>query len=127
MKRLILSFLVFCLPVAFLIAQNVASGPVITFQEKTHDFGDVKKGQPVTFEFVFTNTGKQPLLLSEPRSSCGCTIPSWPKEPIMPGQKKSISITFDAEKEGEFSKQVTILSNAENSPEVLVIKGFVVL
>lgn len=127
MKRLILSFLVLCLPVAFLAAQNVASGPVITFEKKTHDFGNVKKGQPVTFEFVFTNTGKQPLLLSEPRSSCGCTVPSWPKEPIMPGQKKSISITFDAEKEGEFSKQVTVLSNAENSPEVLVIKGIVVL
>jgi hypothetical protein len=111
---------------AYLNAQNVASGPVISFEKLTHDFGAVKKGTPVSYDFVFTNTGKQPLLLSEPRSSCGCTVPSYPKEPIMPGQKKSIKITFDAEKEGDFSKQVNILSNAENSPVVIVIKGKVI-
>lgn len=101
------------------------SSPVITFEKKVHNFGDLKKGTPVSYEFIFTNTGRQPLFLSEPRSSCGCTVPSWPDEPIMPGQKKGITLTFDAAKEGEFSKQVTILSNADNSPEVLIIKGVV--
>ena len=126
MKKIVFSLLMMVLPFAFVAAQNVASGPVISFEKLTHDFGSVKQGTPVTFEFVFTNTGKQPLLLSEPRSSCGCTVPTYPKEPIMPGQKKSVKITFDAEKEGEFSKQVNILSNAENSPVVLVVKGKVI-
>ncbi|MPM10238.1 hypothetical protein SDC9_56566 [bioreactor metagenome] len=126
MKRIIFSALLLCLPLIYLGAQNVASGPVISFEKLTHDFGDVKQGTPVTYDFVFTNTGKEPLLLSEPRSSCGCTVPSYPKEPIMPGQKKSIKITFDAEKAGPFNKQVNILSNAENSPVVIVIKGNVI-
>jgi len=123
MKRFIISALLLCLPLVYLSAQNVATGPVISFEKLTHDFGQIKQGTPVSFEFVFTNTGKEPLLLSEPRSSCGCTVPSYPKEPIMPGQKKSIKITFDAEKSGDFSKQVNVLSNAENSPVVIVIKG----
>lgn len=114
------------LPFAFVAAQNVATGPVISFEKLTHDFGSINNGVPISYDFVFTNTGKQPLLLSEPRSSCGCTVPSYPKEPIMPGQKKTIKITFDAEKEGDFSKQVNILSNAENSPVVIVIKGKVI-
>jgi len=123
MKRFIISALLLCLPLVYLSAQNVATGPVISFEKLTHDFGQIKQGTPVSFEFVFTNTGKEPLLLSEPRSSCGCTVPSYPKEPIMPGPKKSIKITFDAEKSGDFSKQVNVLSNAENSPVVIVIKG----
>ncbi|HBG69440.1 MAG: hypothetical protein A2W93_15310 [Bacteroidetes bacterium GWF2_43_63] len=126
MKRIIFSLLMMALPFAFVAAQNVATGPVISFEKLTHDFGSISKGTPISYDFVFTNTGKQPLLLSEPRSSCGCTVPSYPKEPIMPGQKKSIKITFDAEKEGDFSKQVNILSNAENSPVVIVIKGKVI-
>ncbi|HPS83421.1 MAG TPA: DUF1573 domain-containing protein [Bacteroidales bacterium] len=126
MKKIIISLLMLALPLVYVSAQNVATGPVISFEKLTHDFGTISKGTPVSYDFVFTNTGKEPLLLSEPRSSCGCTVPSYPKEPIMPGQKKSIKITFDAEKEGEFNKQVNILSNAENSPVVIVIKGKVI-
>lgn len=126
MKRLIIALFITALPAMYLSAQNVATGPVITFEKLTHDFGKVNQGQPVTFDFVFTNTGKQPLLLSEPKSSCGCTVPSYPQQPIMPGQKQKISITFDAEKTGEFSKQVNVFSNAENSPVVIVVKGIVI-
>lgn len=128
MKKIVFSLMMMTLPFAFASAQNVASGPIISFEKLMHDFGAVKQGTSVTYEFVFTNTGKQPLMLSEPRSSCGCTVPTYPKEPIMPGQKKSIKVTFDAgaEKLGEFSKQVNILSNAENSPVVIVIKGKVI-
>lgn len=122
MKKNILFFFLFVLIGTAVHAQD----PVITFTAKVHDFGQVKQGTPVTFDFAFKNTGKAPLFLSQPRSSCGCTIPSYPKEPIMPGQSGKISITFDAEKAGEFSKQVTIISNAENSPETLVIKGVVI-
>lgn len=97
----------------------------MTFEKKVHDFGDINKGTPVTYEFVFTNTGRQPIFLSKPRSSCGCTVPTYSEKPVMPGQKSSIVIKFDAAKEGSFSKQVTILSNAENSPVILIIKGTV--
>lgn len=122
MKKNILVFSFF-LMVGFAVK---AQDPVITFTAKVHDFGQIKQGTPVTYDFVFKNTGKAPLFLSQPRSSCGCTVPSYPKEPIMPGQNGKISITFDAEKAGEFSKQVTIISNAENSPETIVIKGVVI-
>ncbi|MCX7696762.1 MAG: DUF1573 domain-containing protein [Bacteroidales bacterium] len=99
--------------------------PIITFEKTTHDFGKIKKGSKVSCEFVFINTGKAPLFLSEPRSTCGCTVPSYPKEPIMPGQKNKIVVTYDAEEKGVFTKYVTVFSNAENSPVVLVIKGVV--
>lgn len=120
MKRTIFILVIFLS--GFLMAQE----PVMTFEKTVHDFGKIKKGKPVSVEFVFTNTGKAPLILSEPRSNCGCTVPSYPKEPIMPGQKSKIVVTYDAEAEGNFTKQVTVFSNAENSPIVLVVKGTVV-
>ncbi|NLL28327.1 MAG: DUF1573 domain-containing protein [Bacteroidales bacterium] len=126
MKKIFLNFLILFLPLFYASAQSNTSGPVISFEKTTHDFGNVKKGNDVSFDFVFTNTGKQPLFLSEPRSSCGCTVPSYPKEPIMPGQKKNIRITFTADKEGAFSKQVSVLSNAENSPVIIIVKGNVI-
>jgi len=122
MKRILFSILLLSIPFVFLSAQ---SDPVMTFEKKVHDFGDINKGTPVTYEFVFTNTGRQPIFLSKPRSSCGCTVPTYSEKPVMPGQKSSIVIEFDAAKEGPFSKQVTILSNAENSPVILIIKGTV--
>lgn len=100
--------------------------PVISFEKKVHDFGTIKLGEKVSYAFKFTNTGKAPLILSQPRSSCGCTVPSWPKEPIMPGRSGEILITFDAEEIATFAKQITVISNAENSPEIILIKGVVV-
>lgn len=122
MKRIILSILLISIPFLFLSAQNE---PVMTFEKTVHNFGDIKKGHPVAYEFVFTNTGRQPIFLSKPRSSCGCTVPTYSEKPIMPGQKSSITIEFDAAKEGPFNKQVTIISNAENSPVILIVKGTV--
>lgn len=103
-----------------------AQEPMMAFDKTTHDFGKIKITDIVSVDFTIKNIGKAPLFLSEPRSTCGCTVASYPKEPIMPGQSNKISITFEPEKEGPFTKQITIFSNAENSPITLVIKGEVI-
>lgn len=122
--------IIVCLVFASVLYANAQSGVVtgafISFEKLTHEMGDVKLDSTATYDFVFTNTGKEPLLLSEPRSSCGCTVPSYPTDPIMPGQKNTIKITFKADKTGPFTKMINVLSNAENSPVVIVIKGTVI-
>jgi hypothetical protein len=103
------------------------NGPVITFKTTMHDYGDIYKGSDGSYSFVFTNTGNEPLILSKPRSSCGCTVPSWPKEPILPGESNKIKVTYNTSKIGVFSKSVTIYSNSRNKKTmVLRIKGKVV-
>jgi len=96
---------------------------VMTFTETVHDYGTIKKDSDGSYEFKFTNTGNEPLILSKPRSNCGCTVPEWPQEPIMPGQSNVIKVTYNTKILGPINKQVTILSNASNSPVVLQIKG----
>jgi len=129
MKKLTLLVTLF-LAVTVLFAQDVKKdkdGPQITFKEDLHDYGNVYLGGDGTYEFVFTNTGNEPLILSKPRSSCGCTVPSWPKEPILPGENNKIKVTYNTHKAGAFNKTVTVYSNAVNkSAVVLRIKGTVV-
>jgi hypothetical protein len=99
----------------------------ISFKEESYYFGDIPEGPPVTHEFKFTNTGKEPLILSNVRASCGCTTPSWPKEPILPGKEGSIMVTYSTQgRPGTFSKVITITSNADNPNKVIDIKGDVV-
>ena len=75
-------------------------------------------------EFRFTNTGDEPLLVQKPKSSCGCTIPSWPKEPILPGESEVIKVTYRTNRVGNINKTVTVTSNAVNNPSVVLrIKG----
>lgn len=95
----------------------------IEFKKNTHDFGNIDFGGDGTCEFVFTNTGKVPLVLSNVTSSCGCTVPDWPHEPVKAGENEIIRVSYDTYKEGAFTKSVTVLSNAENSPVRLFIKG----
>jgi hypothetical protein len=116
----------FVLCIFFAIGSLSAQEPMMSFDKTTHDFGKIKITDNVSVDFIIKNTGKAPLFLSEPRSTCGCTVASYPKEPIMPGQSSKITVTFEPEKEGPFTKQVTIFSNAENSPVTLVIKGEII-
>ena len=103
------------------------NGPVITFKTTLHDYGEIYKGSDGGYNFVFTNTGNEPLILSKPRSSCGCTVPSWPKEPILPGEENKIKVTYNTTKIGAFNKSVTIYSNAKNKKTIVLrIKGKVV-
>ena len=102
------------------------NAPEITFVKTVHDYGTIIKGGDGSCVFEFTNTGKEPLILSRPRSSCGCTVPTWPQYPILPGKTDKIKITYDTKRLGTIHKQVTIISNAKNPTVVLTIKGKVV-
>jgi len=103
-----------------------ASGPQMNFQNETIDYGTINKGANGEREFVFTNTGTEPLIISNAQGSCGCTVPTWPKEPIMPGQKSAIKVKYDTNREGPFTKYVTLTTNAGGQESLrLTIKGTV--
>ena len=104
----------------FAVAQEEESvvGSKITFTEKTFDFGDIIQGEKVEHIFEFENTGNESLILSDVRTTCGCTAPEWPREPITPGSKASLKVVFNsAGKMGVQNKVITVMSNAVNSPE----------
>lgn len=103
------------------------NGPQITFEKTTHDFGKIPFNGDGTYEFRFQNTGNEPLILSQPKSSCGCTVPEWPKKPIHPGESDVIRITYKyTDRPGNFNKYVTIFSNTKDNKDVkLYIKGTV--
>lgn len=98
-------------------AAEKKDGPVITWDKKTHDFGDINQGDKVDHTFYFTNTGTEPLLITNVQVSCGCTTPKgWPRDPVPPGGKAELSISFNSTgKMGKQSKPVTIISNAVNT------------
>ena len=103
---------------------TVQMGPEIEFEKVVHDYGDVPYNGNGECEFRFTNTGTEPLLVQKPKSSCGCTIPSWPNEPILPGESDVIKVTYRTNRAGNINKTVTVTSNAvKNSTVVLRIKG----
>lgn len=105
---------------------QVPAGPTtkMTFKYIEYDFGTVKDGEIVRHEYEFTNTGTEPLIIADAKASCGCTVPSWPKEPIQPGDKGKIKVEFDSKgKPGPQSKKVTITANTDPAPLYLTIKG----
>lgn len=97
---------------------NATDAPVMKFEKDTHDFGKIKPGGIVTFDFKFVNDGKSPLIITDAVASCGCTKPSWPKTPIKPGDNGTIHVVFDSKgKMGLQDKLITITANtnpAEN-------------
>lgn len=97
------------------------------FEKETHDFGKIPQGKPVSVDFVFTNTGDEPLIISNIESTCGCTIPKYTSAPVPKGAKGIITVTFNAAAvQAGFTKAVTIKSNARTPVKVLYIKGEVV-
>jgi hypothetical protein len=102
------------------------TGAKIEFNKETHDYGTIKNGADGACVFEFKNTGDSPLIISNAKGSCGCTVPEWPKEPIAPGAKGSIKVKYDTMRTGEINKSVTITSNAVNAADkVVFIKGTV--
>ena len=96
----------------------------IEFKESEFDFKDLDEGPQAKHEFVFKNTGKEPLILTNVKASCGCTTPSWPKEPVLPGQEGKILVTYNTQgRPGPFTKSITITSNASEEAKVIYIKG----
>ena len=105
------------------VKDNV-NGPEIEFEKLVHDYGEVPYNGDGQCEFHFTNTGNEPLIIQKPKSSCGCTVPSWPKEPILPGESDVITVTYRTTKVGQINKTITVTSNAKvNSTVVLRITG----
>ena len=98
----------------------------IKFEKEEHDFGTLLQGEVVTYSFHFTNTGNMPLIISEVGSSCGCTVGDYPHEPIAPGKKGDIKVTYDSKGHHGFqSRTLTVLSNTIPAKTVLRIKGTV--
>src|SRR5687767_5599836 len=105
MKKYLLFIVVFGFVAQGFAQQTTAqNGPVITFEKKTHDFGDIVQGDKVEETFKFTNTGTEPLIITNVQVTCGCTTPKgWPRDPIMPGGKAEITIAFNSA--GKMGKQ----------------------
>lgn len=96
------------------------------FEEETIDYGKIAKGAEGERTFIFTNVGDAPLVIERIQSSCGCTVPEKPKDPIMPGAQGKIKVSYDTKRPGGFSKAITIYSNAKSTPrKVIRIKGIV--
>jgi len=108
------------------ITLEAAGQPLIKFETTLHDFGKIVEGTQATYEFKFTNNGKTPLILSDVKPPCSCTVPIWPKEPILPGKSASIKVTFDSKgKPGVFNKTITVKHNGESGTDYITIKGVV--
>jgi hypothetical protein len=101
------------------------SSTKISWKKDVHDFGEIPQGNPVTTDFVFTNNGDLPILISDVVTSCGCTARDFPKEPIAAGKSSRIKVTYNAANKGTFSKTITVKSNDETETKVLTIKGAV--
>ena len=101
-------------------AQDTAK---IEFKAETVDYGVVEKGSDGVRIFEFTNTGTAPLIISKVSSSCGCTIPKKPEEPILPGETGEIQVKYDTNRVGPIRKAITVISNADTPTKVLKIKG----
>jgi hypothetical protein len=100
--------------------------PEMSFSDTRHDFGKVKEGDKVIYEFRFTNTGNAPLLISNVKASCGCTTPDWPRSLIQPGDSNVIKVEYNSKgRIGEFSKAVEITANTYPNNTTLTISGVV--
>lgn len=137
MKKSILAIALF-LTVAGVNAQENAKttpAPVATqvenknaadfkFDVEEYNFGSIKQGEKVTYDFSFLNSGKEPLIITNAQGSCGCTVPSYPKEPIAKGARAVIHVEFNSTgKMGMQDKTVTLTSNAKSGNKVLHLKG----
>lgn len=99
-------------------------GAEISFDKETHDYGTMQQHANGECVFVFTNTGSEDLVISNAKGSCGCTVPSWPREPIAPGKTGELKVKYDTKRIGLINKSVTIQSNATNNPvKIIRIKG----
>ncbi len=105
-------------------ATTPTSGAKLTFEESTYEFGDINQGDRVEHVFKYTNAGTEPLILSNVKTTCGCTVPTFSREPLAPGSSDEILVKFNsAGKMGQQNKVITITSNASNSTERIKIVG----
>lgn len=114
------------------VPEAAPTGPTTTieFSEMVHDFGEITEGEHVKYSFKFKNTGSEPLIVSDAKGSCGCTVPDWPREPIAPGASAEIKIEFDSKGKGsddgaKQTKKVTVTANTNPPQTYLTITGVV--
>ena len=105
-------------------AQNAVAK--MEFKTDEIDYGTIQKGSDGLRVFEFTNTGNAPLVITKINSSCGCTVPEWPKEPIAPGKTGKIQVKYDTTRVGPIRKTITVLSNSDTPTKVLKIKGTII-
>ncbi|MFN0033378.1 MAG: DUF1573 domain-containing protein [Flavobacteriales bacterium] len=125
MKKVFLSLAIALGLTGAVVAQNaVVTGPVITVDKDVHDYGDVPFGGDGSCSFKVTNTGTEPLIISNCKGSCGCTVPKCDSNPVLPGESSVITVKYDTKRPGPINKSVTVNSNATNEAvKVLRIKG----
>jgi hypothetical protein len=125
LKSLTFLTLVVMLSASTLVAQKQKKikEPIVEFKSSEIDFGDIEQGANGEREFHFTNKGKAPLIISNVSSTCGCTVPSRPEEPILPGKSGVIKVKYDTQRLGVFTKSIMVTSNATQPTYELKIKG----
>ena len=123
MKKLVTLLFVGLISFAMSAQDKIAK---IEFKQETIDYGTIEKGADGIRTFQFTNTGDAPLVISKVKSSCGCTVPSWPDQPIMPGETGEIKVKYDTNRVMPIRKTITVTSNAKRPTVALKIKGLVV-
>jgi hypothetical protein len=126
MKTLFSFLFALALALPVLAQTETKDKPAIKFKSENHDFGKITEGVQATHEFEFVNTGKGALIISNVAASCGCTTPDWTREPIAPGKTGKIKAVYNSQgRPGQFTKQVTVTSNAAEATKVLTISGLV--
>ena len=124
MKNFLVLFIAFF---SYILVHSQEMKPEISFEKTVIDYGTVNKGDNGIREFVFKNSGNAPLIISNVKSTCGCTIPKKPEKPILPGESEKIQVKYDTKRVGFIRKSITVTSNAASSPTtILKIKGQVV-
>lgn len=120
MKKLLVAFFIGMFSITAFAQEKM---PKIEFKETVINYGTIEKGADGVRVFEFTNTGEAPLIISKAKSTCGCTVPEWPKEPIMPGESGKIKVKYDTKRVGPLRKTITVTSNADTPTVALKIKG----
>lgn len=125
MKNIIFSLMILVAFASTLHAQDnqISKSDSIVFDKLEHDYGTIKNGSDGNSVFTFTNKGQKPLILTNVRAACGCTVPQWPREPIAPGEKGEIKVKYNTNISGPFTKTISVNSNAVNSIVRLKITG----
>lgn len=133
MKKLSISLFIICISLFSAFAQeeintnqDTQDMPEIYFEKTSHNYGTIEYNSDGTCEFTFKNTGKEPLLLTNVKASCGCTTPTWPKDPIENGKTGTIVVKYNTKITGAFTKTIRVSSNAKTSLVTLKITGTVV-
>ena len=133
MKKVILAFII-AFVISFTMTAQTKEAPkiqttetaaksTIDFVSKVVDYGTIEHNADGERKFVFTNNGTEPLIIKNAKGSCGCTVPTWPREPIAPGETAEIGVKYATNRVGAFTKTITLTTNASKKPVILTVKG----